>query len=149
MKILWEDYVWDKYIPLTGLEIEKVESSLNVQFPDDYKSVVIKHQGQTPVQCCFKVNDNYIVVFNTLFHFNDGESKTYNIIKNNNIASEFLPEMIIPFADTAGDDFVCFDYRSGEVKVVFASHERSGEEAIIPIANSFTEFLSMLYEPTD
>ena len=59
-----------------------------------------------------------------------------------------VPEDIYPFAATGAGDSICFDYRRSPdaPSVVFYFAEAEGEEAIYPVANSFTEFLSILHD---
>lgn len=59
-----------------------------------------------------------------------------------------VPQGIYPFAATGAGDFICFDYRRSQTapSVVFYFAEDEGEEAIYPIAGSFTEFLSKLHD---
>jgi hypothetical protein len=59
-----------------------------------------------------------------------------------------VPQGIYPFAATGAGDFICFDYRrsSNAPAVVFYFAEAEGEEAIYPVADHFTEFLSKLHD---
>ncbi|MFD1425200.1 SMI1/KNR4 family protein [Laceyella tengchongensis] len=58
---------------------------------------------------------------------------------------------LVPFADDPAGNFICFDYRTlvaGEPIVVFFYHKRD-KDNIKKIADSFSQFLEMLYEPRD
>jgi hypothetical protein len=60
----------------------------------------------------------------------------------------YLPSGIYLFASTATGDFICFDYRHAPEapSVVFYFTEAAGEEAIHPVASSFSEFLARLHD---
>ena len=57
-------------------------------------------------------------------------------------------EKVIPIADDGGGDFVCLDYRDGgtDPAVCYFQHEL-GE--LTPLAASFSDFCTMLWEPAD
>jgi hypothetical protein len=59
-----------------------------------------------------------------------------------------VPNGIYPFAVTGSGDYICFDYRSSphEPKVVFYFSEDAGEEAIHPLAESFSDLLTKLHD---
>ena len=146
MSVIWENYLWDKEKPLTPGELVNAETVLGVQFPDDYKAIVMQNQGKSPSPACFKINPKRVGVFSSLLHFCESGPESSYVLWNYNTLREFLPEKIIPFADTPGGDFICFDFREDSVKVVYASHEKSGEQAITPLADTFSGFIDSLYE---
>jgi hypothetical protein len=147
MGIEWEDYLWKGARPVPDGVIQDVENVLNIKFPEDYKNVARENQGKSPTPSIFNITEKRESVFNTLLHFTDDKyDNTYNLLKAYSMAKEFLPERIIPIADTPGGDYICLDYRDASInsKIVFANHELSGDEAIYPLAKTFTELLKML-----
>lgn len=62
-----------------------------------------------------------------------------------------LDSLVIPFAEDGGGNYVCFDYRaeSGEPAIVFYFHELSGDDGIMKICDSFTDFIDRLRLPAN
>lgn len=143
----WKNYIWEDTKSASDEDIKRAEEELRVKFPDDYKNIVKKNQGMTPDPNALKVGKKRTTVFNMLMHFSDDpEFRTDNILYNNNLLKDFLPEKVVVFADTPGGDFFAFDYRKNSdfPLIVFVSHEESPENAIIPMAHSFSELLELL-----
>jgi len=145
----WENYVWenDREIDLTV--INNFADAHAISFPKEYLDLVTKNQGKSPAPENFKLkNSDFVGTVNVLLHFDDDESeKTYNVNYNYEIGKEYLPEDIVPFASTINSDLLCFDFRTfkDNPHIVLASHEYSGEDAIFPVADSFSEFLNNLH----
>lgn len=59
-----------------------------------------------------------------------------------------LPRSVVPIAADGGGNLVCLDYRVSEVpQIVLWFHELAGENGLMVVASSFTEFLESLLEP--
>jgi hypothetical protein len=69
--------------------------------------------------------------------------------------TRFLPDGVFTIASEPGGCYFCFDFRADpdRPRVVFWDHDRADEtnrdEALVPIADSFTQFLELLYEDED
>jgi len=125
---------------------------LAVNFPQDYIAIVVNHSGASnPDKCEFEYEDNGRVRvgnFGLLLSLGDGQSE--NIFEAIENLGDQLPAGVIPIVDTGMGDFICFDYRKeGAPCIVYFSHEKNDEQAIIPLASSFAEFLGKLRKPDD
>jgi SMI1-KNR4 cell-wall len=56
------------------------------------------------------------------------------------------PDGLFPIAADGGGDLLCLDFRAGPAAppVVYWSHEVGGADGVAPVAESFTELLSLL-----
>ncbi|MDR1488613.1 MAG: SMI1/KNR4 family protein [Holosporales bacterium] len=63
----------------------------------------------------------------------------------------YFEERLIPFGDTGGGDFICFDYRNHDgdnPPIILWTHDvYDNSKRISFIANNFEEFINMLHEP--
>lgn len=127
--------------------ISKVEDIFGVIFPKDFIEVIIKNDGAYPKPNRFKVNGRE-EVFNNLLSFSEGDYS--NIIDTYNDVRDRLIEKIIPFAEDPFGNLICFDYRvNNQLQIVFWDHEKAvncKDSAISYVCDSFSGFLSMLYE---
>ena len=57
-----------------------------------------------------------------------------------------LPERLFPIAEDGGGDLLCLDFRGGSAAppVVYWSHEVGGAEGVVPVADGFTQLVSLL-----
>lgn len=67
---------------------------------------------------------------------------------------KYFSELLIPFGENGGGDYICFDYRkdpnSDNPPVVFWYHDVAEQEDRTSfIANNFEEFINMLHECED
>jgi len=151
-EIKWNKYLWESKTAAIE-QVNALEKELNVIFPDDYKNVAIKHQGMVPAPNTIDVGKGTTAI-TCLMHFDkNGNQKfqSYGMEWNYNNLVEDVGPLIIPFAAALGANVFAFDYKDkiNIPKVVFINADLEGDEAIIPVADNFTEFLSMLYEPED
>jgi len=151
MDVTWEDYVWSEGHKATPEQVKAIESKLNISFPNDYLDVAMQEHGKTPEPCGIPISKGSSVVI-TLLHFEDDptdkENYNYSIIRQHNLLTENQNPLLVPFAKAGGASLFCFDYRNSKksASIIFNDSDSEGEEAIIPIANNFTEFLTMLEE---
>lgn len=137
---------------VSGEELALAERRLNVKFPPDYAHVVLLHSGAcNPDQCEFEywdVGRRKVGNFGALLGVRQSQSSNiFEVIDN---IGDQLPVGVLPVVDTGSGDFVCLDYRKSEVPVIaYFAHERTGEGAIVPLANTFAEFLDLLTEPDE
>lgn len=150
------DISWRSYgKPVDAAVVKSIENSLGVEFPRDFIDYAKKYHGGMPNKTDFDYFDpvkgaKAVSGLGQLLSFD--LSRPMNIVKNyQTLADDNFPKGIIPFANTAGGDQICFDYRQNPAtpSVVLWKHERHVEESIVPLATTFTDFLKMLYEPED
>ena len=143
----WIKYVWDEKKPLLDKNIKNLEERLGVTFPNDYLNIVKEHQGQS-------LNENIVVrvrnglgVVGYLLHFLDEDKYSYSIMQEHEYIEEEFPEKIIPFQSAGGANIFAFDYRikKDDPSVVFINSDIEGEEAIIPVADNFTDFMNQWF----
>lgn len=83
---------------------------MQVTFPDDYRVVVMAHQGQTPNPSLFRFYNaeedaTDATPLNTLFHFSPdvGEREgDYNILAMYESLRDRLPEGVVPIGEDPG-----------------------------------------------
>jgi len=127
--------------------ISKVEAIFGVKFPEDYVKCIMKTDGAYPKPNRFKLNGNE-EVFNNLLSFDEEDSS--NIINVYNDVRDRLIKKVIPFAEDAFGNLICFDYSDNEkIAIMFWEHEKAfndKEATMNYMCDSFTELLLMLHE---
>jgi|SRR3990170_2098806 len=142
----WQDIAWeDCRGELGDPEVRKVEQALGVSFPEDYRACVKKCHGGRPRDNNFSFVDPALGRMESslaiLLSFSDDDVE--NIVETHRRLLPFLPHGVIPFADDGGGDFVCFQYAGqSQPSVVYWHH---GERSVVPLSESFSGFLGMLY----
>ena len=134
--------------PVDEAEVAAVERALGVVFPADYRSFLRRFQGGYPEQTDFPLNDpRKSIAAVGVFLSVRPERDTDYLLTARDMLQDRLPARVIPIAMGPEGDYVCLDYRAAAPAVVYWHHERSGSDELTPIANSFGEFISLLYEP--
>ncbi|WP_150275714.1 SMI1/KNR4 family protein [Paenibacillus tepidiphilus] len=130
--------------PLEHELIQRAERMFGYSYPEDYKDCVKYNDGGYPSPNLFDLPDEESVVFNNLISFT---SKEVNIFMYMQIVSEPRMKGLVPFGRDPFGNLICFDYRNTQESppIVFFDHEEFGEEAIIPVCKSFSDFLDGLY----
>lgn len=129
---------------LEANEISLVEDLIGVKFPADYAALVGSHSGASnPRECEFVYVDRgepQVGNLGALLALKPDQSdRLVDAIRD---LGDQVPVGVIPIVETGWGDFVCLDYReSNEPTIAYFSHELSGEDSIITIARSFSEFL--------
>jgi hypothetical protein len=76
------------------------------------------------------------------------EDSDYSLLRMFENPPELFPSDVIAFAETAGGDLICFDYRAepetADPPIVYWFHEACPEQSLSPVANNFEAFLKML-----
>ncbi len=134
--------------PVSKQEVEAIEWVLGVKLPDDYlECAMVNHGGRPSLKCLdfAKRKDN---VFQSLLPLTE-QSKRMGVVQMISSVTDRLPGQVIPFGNDPGGNLYCFDYRrSPSPRVVYWDHELAvgnPPEAIVPVAESFTELLGMLH----
>lgn len=138
--------------------INDFEKKYNISFPKSYCDLMLKHNGVRFEQDTFRYfkNNQYWVESNISF-LAFGNPIGTELINDSQYYSE---KNLIAFGLNEFGYLICFDYRqdrmTNDPPVVimyhdeFMTNEHSQEKMVIlPIANSFDEFLDMLYEEVD
>jgi len=148
MTVTWEKYVWDSPRPAALHEVEALEKEWGITFPDDYKSIVMRYQGMTPIPYVLDIGSRDNVICELLTVSVDEQRRSAAMSHVYQRIKHLVPAGIYPLAGTGTGDYVCFDYRASAIapKVVFYFTDALGEEALHPVASSFTDFLSKLHE---
>ena len=145
--------------------IKKFEIENNYILPKLYKKFKFKFNNTSICQNCFNFISKRIekdIIFIKFLEFGSKEEVSEPIEQEQKHLNDPLyygVPGLVAFASTAEGDTLCFDYRdnpkTSEPKVILLVHdeyeETNGVEhmKIEPIANSFNEFLDMLYEYKD
>lgn len=153
--------------------IEKYAEEKGVIFPSDYINLLSKYNFLRLKNCWF----NFINPLQGQFKYDErdisfmgySEDKTYHIpslissliyksITNGIADNTNYGNKIIAFGKCANGDEVCFDYRKNiyDPKIILMLHDTYEKNELgeikmllIPIADSFDEFMDMLYEDED
>jgi cell wall assembly regulator SMI1 len=148
MTVAWRNYVWNQPHPALPDEIASLEEWWGVSLPDDYKQVVMLHQGMSPRPNAFDVGKGENVIAALLIISPDEQQHAYSIKGTYAQVKPHVPDGIYPLAVTGTGDYVCFDYREAAhfPRIVLYFAEESGEEAIYPVADSFSDLLARLHD---
>src|SRR5688500_18932072 len=133
--------------------VAKTEKMIGLKFPTNFLSLLEARNGGVPVKRLFKIDDEVKVLERFLCLVSDYKVNKFGDFDIGVVWSRIedrLDGNLLPFAAVFAGDYLCFDYADNrnKPKVVLWYHELSDEEApyIIPVADSFDEFLEMLYE---
>lgn len=146
MTVNWKSYLWNKTVTASDEAIKNIEAKFNIKFPKDYLEIVKENQGKVPKPNIIKIG-NITTGVNELFHFEKNESYEGSaVLFNIEILTGFAPDKIIPIMGTGGGNSFGFDFRKEpkNPSVVYIVSDLEGEEAIKPVADNFTNFLSLL-----
>lgn len=121
--------------------IAKIENELKIKFPNDYKKVVLEHNGGCPIPQSFSIGEHKEFEINSML---DICSEPVNeILDTFTVINAKINKKLIPFASDSFGNYICFDYSIDKIHpVVFWEHDSN---KIYNICNSFSELLSMLY----
>ncbi|WP_408004415.1 SMI1/KNR4 family protein [Pseudomonas schmalbachii] len=146
MKLEWFDPTDD---PIDPCQIDGAESLLGVRFPASYRSVLVIHHnsyGDADIGNPDSTRGACIGHWLSLKPW-DSESIWSSLAT---WSEHQLPHSIIPFGSDGGGNYICFDYRSNsEPTVVFWYHELSGTDGVVPIAQTFDDFVRLLRSPPE
>lgn len=127
--------------------VKAVEKRLAVQLPPDFRAFAKLHAGSCPNETDFRLDDPRKQISGVGSFLKFTTDMTCGTVLAA-CASEGLSPMVVPIAETGGGDLVCLDYRPGGMAgVVYWHHERQGVDEYTRLADTFTSFLDMLYEP--
>lgn len=138
---------------LGSTELDAVEQILMVAFPQDYRECVSRYYGAWPDRTDFTYIDSERGLVTTCLGrlISPLSGDRYNIMSMLEMLAEQLPPGIIPIGEDGSGNYICFDFRKqgDDPRIVLWHHEKDSETSILPVAESFTEFLAMLKKPED
>ena len=145
------DIRWAEAVPPTSLEvIRQFERKLGITFPDDYKSFAQKYAGGRP-RSFSDFDLSWTERFSTRPWVSSYPFKSLVIGRKRKRSRgcmehvNGLPERFVPITSGGGSDCVGYDFRYTPPKVAFWMF---GVDEPDVIADSFTEFVDMLYDET-
>ncbi|MEC1458119.1 MULTISPECIES: SMI1/KNR4 family protein [Bacillus] len=136
--------------PVNEEQIQQVETKLGIKFPKDYKECVMQNGGGTPTPEVFDAGERKDAVFGYLYSFHE-DSDSFIINAYNRYRDGRMADRLIPIADDAFGNEICFDFRASETNppVVFWDHEEAFENpeaAVTYVCDNFTELINSLRE---
>ncbi|MFF2089426.1 SMI1/KNR4 family protein [Paenibacillus sp. NPDC058174] len=102
---------------ITVSMINEVEHTLDVKFPEDFVKIIIEHNGAGPNPAVFNVKSTS-KIFGYLYSFHAADSNF--ILEVHQAIKCMLPEKVIAIANTAGGDFICYDFSETDPALVYA-----------------------------
>ena len=155
-----EDITWAKEISPTNLETIRVfEHQAGITFPDDYKAFAQKYAGGAPRSFDsfkfvleghpFFAGVGVFLAYRTDggsggelddYGLEEGETETIQWVYEN---VEGLPESFVPITSGGGSDVTGYYFKHQPPKIAFW---KFGVDEPVVIADSFTDFLEMLYD---
>jgi len=153
-----EDITWAKEIPPTGLDlIGDFERQLGITFPDDYKEFAQQYAGGKPRS----FSDFDFILEGRPFYASVGvflayqpaadvytEEEDTDTVQWQYENVEFLPDKFVPITSGGGSDCTGFYFKYAPPKIAFWKFGLDDTEPVV-IADSFTDFLAMLYDDPD
>src|SRR5690606_14631224 len=134
--------------------IAKVEEHLGIKFPQDYVEWAKKYHGGGPKNIEAFIDSGKFkgMSFYMLCSYNP-EAPYHYILEDYEIyvKEAKLPDKLIPFGVDSGENLYYFDFRDGiqQPKIVWHDkdfHPDEYPESLVYICDTFTQFLSMLYD---
>jgi hypothetical protein len=144
MMISWRPYVRHVSPEVDPHALTALEHRWGVTLPADYKHLVSKHQGMAPSPSAFNIGKAETSLGVLLTVTREERQDEYSILSTYDSLRRYGPDRLYPFGITPSDEPLCFDYREplAQPRIVLVSVEGS----VYPVANSFTEFLSLLHD---
>ena len=121
--------------------VKSVESILEVNFPEDFLSIIKKYDGGYPSPDKITINGNTEIVNNLVSFMEDDLSFILVIYEE----TEYLKNTkLIPIAQDPFGNLFCYDFKAGRSEIVFWDHEKFNDKEFV--CNNFTEFMRMLHD---
>ena len=123
-------------------EFEAIENSLDVEFPIDFKNIVLENNGASPEKMLFDTQNTKERVAEYLLSFSKTDKD--NIIDVYNYVKDRFNRKLIPIIKDPFGNYICFDFSTGKIPELYLwNHDNSSLEYI---SKTFSEFLDSLYE---
>lgn len=122
-------------------QLKEFEKAYNIILPQDFKQVVLLHNGARPNINIFDTVTSKERIVRGLLSFNkEDKGNIYEVLGWSN---EGLPRNLIPIMDDPGGNYICYEFSDQGTKVVYWISDYNNTEFI---CNTFSEFLDLLYE---
>ncbi len=121
---------WKYVESVNEKDLEKLEANFSIKLPSDYKNLLKSCNRGKPTRCRFDISDRKACV---LDYFID-------LSKAKSIAESIGQTELIPIGNDPFGNIIA--YKKDSLKIVFWDHET---KKVKNIADSFTDFLNMLY----
>lgn len=146
LQICWQHPV----VPVNDALIDEIESKIRRKLPADARGFLKQFQGGYPDWVCIRFvhagRKNCFAIGQFVALIPGGEGY---LLDDMETYKGRLPPGLLPIAFEAGGSLFCLDYDVVPPRIVYWEHELEGmEDAVTPLASSFTAFLEML-EPYD
>lgn len=127
--------IWKRGSRISENLINEVEELYGINLPKDYKAVVMYHNNGRPSINTFDTDVSSQHVFKKLLSLRKDDIET--VYKSKKVLESIDPKLF-PIANDPAGNLICLK----EGRIVYWLHEN---DSIIPIADSFTDFLKKLY----
>lgn len=158
-KELLEQSNWDYCQPVTIGVIGKNEELIQKRFPRSYKTLMLQFNAGmlSDRLCMFRVKDYPYPLSIDVFCSLKGSGRLYSDVGDyySEMHYEFsnpienMPKDLIIFGGEGCGDYICFDYRNDSdtdnPPIVYWKHDAEPGKGLFFVANTFDEFLDMLY----
>lgn len=127
---------------ITEQDFENVEKEFGVQFPLDFKGVVLENNGASPEKTTYdtKVAKERIAEYLLSFSKDDKD----NIFVAYNATRKYVNEKTIPIMRDSFGNYICFDFsKEKKGELYFWNHE---DDSLEYINETFSNFLNSLYD---
>ena len=134
--------------------LDRREAAYGVRFPERYREMVIEHDGASIMdRTDFDVVDPQrgpdVRGFGQLLSY-DARFGAQSV---HSVHLDHAPSGVVPVTMDGMGEYVSLDYRNGRgdpaVVIWRGPHDGGDGDGIIPVADDFSAFLSMLREPDD
>lgn len=124
-------------------DLEAIETYFDIRLPALYIDVQLQHHGARPRLTRFNTDQRMGAAIKSFLPITKDYS--INVFAVASWLSGRIGGNMFPFAGDSAGNYLClyYQYRQGEPVVVFWNHEK--EYAYEFVADSFGEFLSLLY----
>jgi hypothetical protein len=139
--------------PLPDRMICGAEILFGVTFPGDYRECLRINHGGHPNHGDFTVRgvtSSWVSCIGVLLSLDWRRPSNVWDVLASLAAERQLPEGVFPVSDDGGGDLLCLDFRGrpSDPVVVYWSHEVGGEDGVVPVAENFSELLTLLRAAT-
>lgn len=149
--------IW-RYVhgPIDIESVRRLEAEWGVRFPDDFVACALTSNSGRPVPNTIAFKGWGVTCVKKLLDVHEPDDERAETMRGGYQGLErFLSTGVYPFASEPDGCYDCFDFRvnSNHRRVVFWDHHRADEktrdDALVPLAETFTEFLDLLYVDVD
>ena len=140
---------WESGNKIGLADVRRAEATLGITLPADFVAFALNNDGAVPLQSYFtcaqpRTGDREIQLGKLLSLDRSKSDGLLSVVGNSRGEP---PAGLIPFGGQGAGDMICFDYRdeSASPSVVYWLHDLSPDEAIVKLADSFTNFIALLH----